>query len=116
MDEDNVKALRETVVVSLSLLPPHALVGLITFGTMAQIHDFGYETQPALTASDVSKVLAAPAAAVSLLGKDGAVAIFCLFFLAVNSALSAQLIAVSCVITFNIYQPLAKKPAEKSLF
>lgn len=34
VDEDELKALRETLVVSLSLLPPNALVGLITFGTM----------------------------------------------------------------------------------
>ena len=34
LDEDDLKALRESIVVSLSLLPPHALVGLITFGTM----------------------------------------------------------------------------------
>lgn len=34
LDEDDLKALRETIIVSLSLLPPHALVGLITYGTM----------------------------------------------------------------------------------
>ncbi len=34
VDEDELKALRETLVVSLSLLPPNALVGLITYGTM----------------------------------------------------------------------------------
>jgi len=28
--------------MSLSLLPPYALVGLITFGTMAQVHEIGY--------------------------------------------------------------------------
>ncbi|KAL9940559.1 hypothetical protein V8E36_000047 [Tilletia maclaganii] len=46
MDEDDLKALRETLVVSLSLLPPNALVGLITFGTMAQIHELGYDQCP----------------------------------------------------------------------
>ncbi|KAI9638634.1 protein transport protein SEC23 [Dioszegia hungarica] len=39
VDEDELKALRETLVVSLSHLPPNALVGLITFGTMAMVHD-----------------------------------------------------------------------------
>lgn len=34
VDEDELKALRETLVVSLSLLPPNAYVGLITYGTM----------------------------------------------------------------------------------
>ena len=28
--------------MSLSLLPPHALVGLITYGTMTQVHELGY--------------------------------------------------------------------------
>lgn len=43
-DEDNLKALKETLVVSLSLLPPNALIGLITFGTMVQVHDLGSES------------------------------------------------------------------------
>lgn len=34
VDEDDLKALKDSLVVSLSLLPPHALVGLITYGTM----------------------------------------------------------------------------------
>ncbi|KAF9586167.1 GTPase-activating protein S23 [Lunasporangiospora selenospora] len=42
MDEDDLKALKDSLVVSLSLLPPHALVGLITFGTMTQVHELGY--------------------------------------------------------------------------
>ena len=46
MDEDDLKALRESLVVSLSLLPPHALVGLITYGTMASVHELGYAECP----------------------------------------------------------------------
>lgn len=42
-DDDNLKALKETLIVSLSLLPPNALVGLITFGTMVQVYDLGSE-------------------------------------------------------------------------
>ncbi|ODV81433.1 uncharacterized protein CANTADRAFT_24380 [Suhomyces tanzawaensis NRRL Y-17324] len=42
-DEDNLKALKETLVISLSLLPPNALIGLITYGTMVQVHDLGSE-------------------------------------------------------------------------
>jgi hypothetical protein len=34
LDEPDLKALRDAIVVSLSLLPPFALVGLITYGTM----------------------------------------------------------------------------------
>ncbi len=46
MEEEDLKALRETLVTSLSLLPQNALVGLITFGTMAQVHELGYEACP----------------------------------------------------------------------
>ncbi|KAL9940126.1 hypothetical protein V8E36_000831 [Tilletia maclaganii] len=37
MDEFDLKALRETLVVSLSLLPPNAIVSLITFGTVTRL-------------------------------------------------------------------------------
>jgi len=46
LDEDDLKALRDALVVSLSLLPPYALVGLITFGTMTQVHELGYGECP----------------------------------------------------------------------
>ncbi|KAI8837481.1 hypothetical protein BJ741DRAFT_603604 [Chytriomyces cf. hyalinus JEL632] len=46
LDEDDLKALKDSLVVSLSLLPPNALVGLITFGTMAQVHELGYNECP----------------------------------------------------------------------
>ncbi|KAI9032277.1 hypothetical protein DFJ74DRAFT_653895 [Hyaloraphidium curvatum] len=46
LDEVDLKALKDSLVVSLSLLPPQALVGLITFGTMAQIHELGYTECP----------------------------------------------------------------------
>lgn len=36
LDEEDLKALRDAIVVSLSLLPPYALVGLITYGTMVR--------------------------------------------------------------------------------
>ncbi|WFD34192.1 GTPase-activating protein S23 [Malassezia cuniculi] len=46
MEPEDLKALCESLVVSLSLLPPHALVGLVTFGTMVQVHELGYENCP----------------------------------------------------------------------
>ncbi|CAE6396130.1 unnamed protein product [Rhizoctonia solani] len=42
LDEEDLKALRDALVLSLSLLPAHALVGLITYGTMTQVHELGY--------------------------------------------------------------------------
>ncbi|KNE99614.1 protein transporter SEC23 [Puccinia striiformis f. sp. tritici PST-78] len=46
LDEEDLKALRAELVISLSLLPPTALVGLITFGTMTQVHELGYAECP----------------------------------------------------------------------
>ncbi|KAJ1676691.1 GTPase-activating protein S23, partial [Spiromyces aspiralis] len=40
-DED-LQALKDALTLSLSLLPQDALVGLITFGTMVQVHELGY--------------------------------------------------------------------------
>jgi len=39
MDEDELKALKESLQMSLSLLPPNALIGLITYGKMVQVHE-----------------------------------------------------------------------------
>ena len=36
LDEADLKALKESIIMSLSLLPPTALVGMITFGTMVR--------------------------------------------------------------------------------
>lgn len=54
--------------------------------------------------SDVSAGLVAPNAAVALLGYGGAVAVLLLVFMAVTSAASAELIAVSSVCTFDVYR------------
>lgn len=42
LEEEDLKALKESLIVSLSLLPPYAWVGLITFGTMTQVHELGF--------------------------------------------------------------------------
>lgn len=58
-DED-LQSLKDSLTVSLNLLPPHALVGLITFGTMVwvvddylltffsktQVHEIGFSDCP----------------------------------------------------------------------
>eukprot|EP00128_Syssomonas_multiformis_P010905 Colp12_sorted_trinity150504_noHs@20552 len=43
VDDEDLQALKDSLVLSLSLLPPNALVGLITFGTTVQVHEIGYE-------------------------------------------------------------------------
>ena len=39
MEDEDLQALKESLQMSLSLLPPTALVGLITFGRMSQVHE-----------------------------------------------------------------------------
>uniref|UniRef100_A0A8C7FKW1 Protein transport protein SEC23 n=1 Tax=Oncorhynchus kisutch TaxID=8019 RepID=A0A8C7FKW1_ONCKI len=41
MEDEDLQALKESLQMSLSLLPPTALVGLITFGRMIQVHELG---------------------------------------------------------------------------
>ncbi|KAK7062641.1 hypothetical protein VNI00_000129 [Paramarasmius palmivorus] len=57
-----------------------------------------------LSAADVSAGLPAPAAAAALLGQSGAAAMLILLFLAVTSATSAELIAVSSMLTYDVYK------------
>ena len=57
LDDSDLQALKDTLIVSLSLLPPTALIGLVTYGTMVrismiyaltqiQIHEIGYSECP----------------------------------------------------------------------
>ncbi|KAL1944061.1 hypothetical protein VTO73DRAFT_3879 [Trametes versicolor] len=57
-----------------------------------------------LSAADVSAGLPASAAAAALLGKSGAAALLIVLFLAVTSATSAELIAVSSLLTYDVYK------------
>lgn len=54
--------------------------------------------------ADVSAGLVLPYAAVALLGKGGAVATLLIVFMAVTSATSSQLIAVSTIGTYDLYR------------
>lgn len=67
-----------------------------------------------LTAAEVSAGLPAPAAAAALLGKSGAAAMLVLLYLAVTSATSAQLIAVSSVLTFDVWKGYINPSASSS--
>ena len=57
-----------------------------------------------LSPADVSAGLPASAAAAAILGKSGAAALLVVLFLAVTSATSAELIAVSAVLTYDVYK------------
>lgn len=56
------------------------------------------------TAGEISSGLAAPYAAIALLGKSGAAALLVVLFMAVTSCASAELIAVSSLLTFDVYK------------
>uniref|UniRef100_A0A1I8GX84 Protein transport protein SEC23 n=3 Tax=Macrostomum lignano TaxID=282301 RepID=A0A1I8GX84_9PLAT len=43
LEEPELAAVKESLQMSLSFLPPNALVGLITFGKMVQVHELGCE-------------------------------------------------------------------------
>ncbi|KAA1472751.1 urea transporter [Dentipellis sp. KUC8613] len=78
-----------------------------TFATtlgLAAVALKGDPDMPILTPSDVSAGLPAAAAASALLGKSGAAILLVLLFLAVTSATSAELIAVSSILTYDVYK------------
>ncbi|KDE09233.1 hypothetical protein MVLG_00553 [Microbotryum lychnidis-dioicae p1A1 Lamole] len=67
-----------------------------------------------LTPGEVSAGLPAAAAAVQLLGKTGAILMLILLFLAVTSAASAELVAVSSLFTYDVYIPYINPRASDS--
>lgn len=64
-----------------------------------------------LSAAQNGSGLSAPAAAIALLGKGGAGLLLLLLFMAVTSSTSAELIAVSSLITFDVYKTYIKPTA-----
>ncbi|KAL4813282.1 Sodium:solute symporter family-domain-containing protein [Aspergillus spinulosporus] len=64
-----------------------------------------------LTSSQISAGLAAPFGATALAGKGGATALLLTLFMAVTSSASSQLIAVSSILTFDIYKTYLKPKA-----
>ncbi|KAF9332891.1 hypothetical protein BG006_004227 [Podila minutissima] len=84
---------------------PFTLATTLGFSAVALESSVHFPTFPnRLTPSDVSSGLVAPNAAVALLGQGGAVAVLLLVFMAVTSAASAELIAVSSICTFDVYR------------
>lgn len=74
-------------------------------GCAALTGDPRFPTYPnALTSAQVDAGLSAPATAIALMGKGGAVLLLILLFMAVTSSTSAELIAVSSLLTFDVYK------------
>jgi Na+/proline symporter len=63
------------------------------------------------TSSQISSGLAAAFAAETLMGKGGAVALLIVLFMAVTSCASAELIAVSSLLTFDVYKAYVQPKA-----
>lgn len=66
--------------------------------------DPSFPYYPGLTADQVDAGLVLPATAYALLGKGGAVAAVLLVFMAFTSAMSAEVISVSSIFTYDIYR------------
>jgi Na+/proline symporter len=75
-----------------------ALTGLPSFPTYPN----------SLNAAQIGAGLSAPAVAVALLGKGGGALLLLLLFMAVTSSTSAELVAVSSLVTFDIYKTYIK--------
>lgn len=114
---------------AIAASPVHALPGYIAGGlswfaipwlcaTTMGLSALALETNPVfptypnrMDPADVSAGLVLPDAAVALLGSGGAAATLLLIFMAVTSAMSAELIAVSSIWTYDIYQTYIKPDA-----
>lgn len=107
---------------AIAASPVHALPGYIAGGlswfaipwlcaTTMGLSALALENNPVfptyphrMSPADVSAGLVLPDAAVALLGTGGAAATLLLIFMAVTSAMSAELIAVSSIWTYDIFQ------------
>lgn len=100
---------------AIAASPVHAFPGYIIGGlcwfaipwlcaTTMGLSAVALEGAQKVSSHDVSAGLVLPFAAVRLLGYGGAAATTLMVFMAVTSAFSAQLIAVSSVTTYDIYQ------------
>lgn len=81
------------------------------FGTTMGLSARALQTNPVfptyplpLSTDQQGAGLVAPAAAVALLGRSGAIAMLIITYMAVTSAASAQLISVSSIFTYDVYR------------
>ena len=91
---------------------PFGFATTLGLAAVALTDNRNFPTYPhAMSPSQVSAGLAAAFAASTLLGKSGAVALLITLFMAVTSCASAELIAVSSILTFDIYRTYIKPSA-----
>ena len=78
-------------------------------GCAALTYSTSFPTYPEpLSAAQNGAGLSAPASSIALMGQGGAVLMLILLFMAVTSATSAELIAVSSLLTFDVYKTYIK--------
>ncbi|KAJ5893374.1 urea active transporter 1 [Penicillium taxi] len=108
---------------AIAASPVHAFPGYVIGGlcwfaipwlcaTTMGLAALALEGTERMSNADVSAGLVLPFAAVKLLGYSGAVATTLMIFMAVTSAFSAQLIAVSSVFTYDIFQAYIEPTAK----
>ncbi|TVY92406.1 Urea active transporter [Lachnellula willkommii] len=91
---------------------PFGFATTLGLAAVALTDNPSYPTYPDnMTASQISSGLSAPFAAVALLGKPGAIALLLTLFMAVTSSSSSELIAVSSILTFDVYKTYMKPHA-----
>jgi len=95
----------EYIVISLTI---PCCQGFATTMGLSAVALRGDPAMRILNPADVSAGLPAPSAAAALLGQSGAAAVLVLLFLAVTSATSAELIAVSSILTYDVYKVSAR--------
>ncbi|KKO97694.1 urea active transporter [Trichoderma harzianum] len=89
-----------------------------SLGTIMGLAALGLESSPifptyprTMTSLEVTNGLVLPYVAVAVAGKGGAVAVLLMTFMAITSTLSAQVIAVSSIFTFDLYRTYVNKNA-----
>jgi hypothetical protein len=91
---------------------PFGFATTLGLAAVALTDNPAYPTYPHnMTTSQVSSGLSAPFGAAALLGKHGAIALLLTLFMAVTSSSSSELIAVSSILTFDVYKVYIKPSA-----
>ena len=88
---------------------PFGFATAMGLGCAALTNTPSFPTYPnPLSTAQNAAGLSSPATAIALLGKGGAVLMLILLFMAVTSSTSAELIAVSSLLTFDVYKTYMK--------
>ncbi|CAK9438397.1 uncharacterized protein LODBEIA_P26210 [Lodderomyces beijingensis] len=102
---DPKSAYKGYILGSLAWLPIPAFCSLtMGFAALALEQTEYWPLGRAMTADEVAKGLVLPNASTALLGKGGAVLSLVMIYMAVTSAMSSELIAVSTICTYDIYR------------